>query len=283
MSNEKKKTIILTAVLAFICLVLIGFLIVNELKENGTIVGAETNELMKEFDKKFNSKDRTVIYYASSGCGYCELQTPILKTIAEDYDMEYFEIDASTLGTKQRNEILEKLGIEHATPTTVIVENGKVIDKAVGYTDGQDYVEFFSSNEIIPEDAVYSQEANLTFIDYEDYEKIVDNTGTQIVVVGQTTCSHCIAIKPALNKVAGEYDLTINYLNLTEMSEDEYNSFSESLKEIEYNDPDFVESGSFGTPLTLIIENGKVKDYISGERTKSQLVREFKNNGLISE
>ena len=67
------------------------------------------------------------------------------------------------------------------------------------------------------------------------------------------------------------------------MSEDEYNSFSESLKEIEYNDPDFVESGSFGTPLTLIIENGKVKDYISGERTKSQLVREFKKNGLISE
>lgn len=283
MSNEKKKTIILTAVLVFICLALIGFLIVSELKENGTIVGNETNELMKEFDKKFNSKDRTVIYYASSGCGYCELQTPILETIAEDYDMEYFEIDSSILGTKQRNEILEKLGIEHATPTTVIVENGKVIDKAVGYTDGQDYVEFFASNEMIPEDAVYSQEANLTFVDYEDYEEIIDNNGTQIIVVGQTTCSHCIAIKPALNSVAGEYDLTINYLNLTEMSEDEYNSFSESLKEIEYNDPDFVESGSFGTPLTLIIENGKVKDYISGERTKSQLVREFKKNGLISE
>lgn len=283
MSKEKKKTIILTVVLSVICLVLIGFLIVSSLKENGTIVDNEVNELMKEFDKKFNSKDRTVIYYASSGCGYCELQTPILETIAEDYDMEYFEIDASTLGTKQRNEILEKLGIEHATPTTIIVQKGKVIDKAVGYTDGQDYVEFFSSNEMIPEDAVYSQEANLTFIDYEDYEEIVDNTGTQIVVVGQTTCSHCIAIKPALNKVAGEYDLTINYLNLTEMSEDEYNSFSESLKEIEYNDPDFVESGSFGTPLTLIIENGKVKDYISGERTKSQLVREFKKNGLIAE
>lgn len=283
MSNEKKKTIILTAVLAFICLVLIGFLIVSSLKENGTIVDNKVNELMKEFDKKFNSKDRTVIYYASSGCGYCELQTPILKTIAEDYDMKYFEIDASTLGTKQRNEILEKLGIEHATPTTVIVQNGEVIDTAVGYTDGQDYVEFFASNEMIPEDAVYSEEANLTFVDYEDYEKIVNNGGAQIVVVGQTTCSHCIAIKPALNSVAGEYNLTINYLNLTEMSEDEYNSFSESLKEIEYNDPDFVESGSFGTPLTLIIENGKVKDYISGERTKSQLVREFKKNGLITE
>ena len=67
------------------------------------------------------------------------------------------------------------------------------------------------------------------------------------------------------------------------MSEDEYNDFEESLKEIEYNEPNFVEDGSFGTPLTLIIENGKVKDYISGQRTKSQLVREFKKAGLISE
>ena len=47
------------------------------------------------------------------------------------------------------------------------------------------------------------------------------------------------------------------------------------------NDPDFVEDGSFGTPLTLIIEDGKVVDYISGSRTKSQLVRDFKKAGLI--
>ena len=238
---------------------------------------------MEDFNEEFNSKERTVIYYASSSCGYCELQKPILETIAEDYDMEYFEIDSTTLGAKQRNEILEKLEIEHATPTTVIVQNGKVIDTAQGYTDGQAYVEFFVSNEIIPDDAVYSKEANLTFIDYSEYEDLINNSGTHVVVIGQTTCSHCIAIKPALNKVAGEYDLTINYLNLTEMTEEEYNNFAQSLKDIEYNDPDFVEDGSFGTPLTLIIKNGKVKDYISGERTKSQLVREFKKAGLISE
>ena len=283
MSKEKKKTIILTVVLSVICLVLIGFFVVDLLKQNGTIVDKETNELMKEFNEEFNSKERTVIFYASSACGYCELQKPILETIAEDYDMEYFEIDSATLGAKQREEIIEKLEIEGKTPTTIIVQNGKVIDTALGYTDGQDYVEFFASNEMIPEDAVYSKEANLTFIDYNEYEDLIGENQTHVVVVGQTTCSHCIAIKPALNKVAGEYDLTINYLNLTEMTEDEYNSFTASLKKIEYNDPDFVEKGSFGTPLTLIIKNGKVKDYISGQRTKSQLVREFKKNGLISE
>lgn len=282
MSKEKKKTIILTVVLSVICLVLIGFLVFDALKQNGTIVDEETSELMEEFNEQFNSKERTVIYYASSGCSYCKLQQPILETIAEDYDMEYFEIDSATLPAKQREEIIEKLEIEGKTPTTVIVQDGEVIDTALGYTEGGAYVEFFASNEMIPEDAVYSGEANLTFIDYNDYEDLIEK-GTHVVVIGQTTCSHCIAIKPALNKVAGEYDLIINYLNLTEMTEDEYTNFSESLRDIEYNDPDFVEDGSFGTPLTLIIENGKVKDYISGERTKSQLVREFKKAGLISE
>ena len=283
MSKEKKKTIILTVVLSVICLALIGFLVVDTLKENGVITSEETNEVMKEFNKQFNSKERKVIFFASSACGYCELQKPILETIAEDYDMEYFEIDAATLGLKQREEIIEKLEIEGKTPTTVIVQNGKVIDVAQGYTEGRLYVDFFASNELLPEDAVYSKEANLTFIDIDEYKDLVEEKGIHVVVIGQTTCSHCIAIKPALNKVAGEYDLTINYLNLTEMSEDEYNDFEESLKEIEYNEPNFVEDGSFGTPLTLIIENGKVKDYISGQRTKSQLVREFKKAGLISE
>lgn len=283
MTKEKKKTIILTGVLIVICLALIGFLVIDTLKQNGTITSVETDELMKDFNKTFNSKDRKVIFYASSTCAYCTLQKPVLETISEDYDMEYLEIDAATLGTKQRNEIIEKLGIEGATPTTVIVQNGKVIDVAEGYTDGRYYVEFFASNELIPEDAVYSKENNITFITYDEYEEIIEKSGTNIVVIGQTTCSHCIAIKPALNKVAGEYELTINYLNLTEMTQTEYNNFQNSLKEIEYNDPDFVEEGSFGTPLTLIIKNGKVKDYISGQRTISQLVREFKKAGLISE
>lgn len=283
MVKEKKKTIIVTVVLSVICLALIGIFAVMELKQSGVIDSEYTSEIMEEFYEEFNSKERTVIFFASSGCGYCELQKPILETIAEDYDMDYLEIDSALLGAKQRNEIVKKLGIEGKTPTTVIVQNGKVIDIAVGYKDGSSYVKFFASNEMIPENAKYSEEAYITFIDYSDFEGMIDKNDTNVVVVGQTSCGHCIAFKPAINSVAEDYDVTINYLNLTEMTEDEYNSFTQDLKDIEYNDPDFVEKGSFGTPLTLIIENGKVKDYISGQRTKSQLVRELKRAGIISE
>lgn len=282
MIKEKRNSIILIIILSIVCLVLIGMFLMTTLKQSGVILDKETKKVMSEFDKYYNSKERAMIYYASSKCSYCELQAPVLETIVEDYDLEYLEIDSSTLGYKQREEILTKLDIEQATPTTVIVEKGKVVDVAEGYMDGTEFVEFLIDNKLLPDDALYSKESDLTFIDYQDYEDLITQKETQIIVIGQTTCSHCIAIKPTLNSIAKDYDLTINYLNITKISEDEYTSFSESLKTIEYNDPDFIEDGSFGTPLTLIVKDGKVIDYISGQRTKSQLVREFKKSGLIS-
>ena len=281
--KEKKKTIISSMILAIVALLLIGVFVVVELRENGVIGSYESSEIIKIFGKAYNSKDRKVIYYASSTCGYCELQKPILETIAEDYNIDYYAIDSNELSNKQREEILKKLDIEHATPTTVIVENGKVIATNVGYVDGGTLVKFFKENEVVPEDAVYSAEQYITFIDYNKYKSLIRSKERHIIVVGQTSCSHCIAIKPALNSVAADYNLTINYLNLTELTEEESNKFFESLEKIEYNDPDFIEDGSFGTPLTLIIENGKVQRYISGSRTISQLVREFTKAGLIKE
>lgn len=283
MTNEKKKTIILTVGLAVVALLAIVVLAFIELRQKGIIGSAESNKIMREFNEKYNSEERTVIYYSSSSCPYCELQTPILEVVADDYDIEYYSIDSTLLSNSQRKEVIEKLGIEHRTPTTVIVEDGKVVATQVGYVDGGTLVSFFKETEIVPEDAVYSEEKYITFIDYDEYKSLIRNDKTHIIVIGQTTCGHCIAIKPALNSVAEDYDLTINYLNLTELTEDESDGFFNSLEKIEYNDPDFVEDGSFGTPLTLIVENGKVSDYISGERTISQLVRAFTKAGLIEE
>lgn len=283
MNKKNKKTIIFTVALAVIALILMVCFIFMELRQMGIIGSSESSEIMKEFNYNYNSKERKVIYYSSSACSYCELQTPILELIADDYDIDYYSIDSTLLSNSQRNTVLEKLGIEHATPTTVIVENGKVIATQVGYVDGRTFVEFLKDNKILEKDAVYSEEQYITFIDYDEYKSLIKSSKTHIIVIGQTTCSHCIAIKPALNSVAEDYNLTINYLNLTDLVESESNSFFESLEDIKYNDEEFLESGSFGTPLTLIVKNGKVQDYISGSRTISQLIREFKKAGLIEE
>ena len=59
--------------------------------------------------------------------------------------------------------------------------------------------------------------------------------------------------------------------------------FYDSLTRMEYSEPEYVEEGKFGTPLTLIVKNGKNSSDVAGERSKSQFVREFKKAGLITE
>ena len=283
MSNEKKKTIIFTIILAVLAIALIVAFVITNLKQSGEIVDEETKEIMEKFDEYYNSEKRKVIYYASTSCSWCELQTPILENITKDYNIDYYYIDSSKLPTKQRNEVLEKLGIKHSTPNTFIVEKGEVIDIAEGYTEGDELVEFFKDNDIVSEDVVYKQEQYITKIDYEQYYNLISNDGTHVIVVGQTTCPHCISFKPAINSVAKDYNITMNYLNLQKLTQEESSDFFESLKTIEYKDEEFLNNGSVGTPLTLIVENGKVKSYVSGERTTSQLVRELKKIGIISE
>lgn len=282
MSKEKKKSIILTIILIVIAIILLVAFVVSSLRSSGKIGSSDSGKVISEFEKKFNSKERIVIYYASPSCSFCKLQTPILETIASDYNMKYYYLDSSKLSNSQRNKALKTLELkEHATPSTVVVENGKVIDSVVGYVSGTEYVEFLKNAGMLPEDAVYSKEKNITFINFDEYKNLISNDDTHVVVIGQTTCSHCIAIKPALNSVAGDYNITINYLNLTDMTSAESSEFHSTLKDLEYNDPKFLEEGSFGTPLILVIRNKKITNYISGERTTSQLVREFKNMGLI--
>lgn len=283
MKEKNKRTLIIIIGLVIVALVLIGALVVIELRRSGVIGSTKSNEIITNFYENYNSKDRKVIYYSSSSCGYCELQKPILELVAEDYDIEYHSIDSVLLSNSQRKEVLEKLNIEHATPTLVVVEDGEVVATQIGFVDGSKLIEFFKNNEIVPEDAVYSAEKNITFINYDKYKSLIKKDSTNIIVIGQSSCSHCIAIKPALNSVAEDYDLTINYLNLTDLTQEETEKFYESLEKIDYDDPDFVKDGSFGTPLTLIVKKGKVADYISGEKTISQLVREFKKAGLIDE
>ena len=277
MSN-KQKNIVLLVISIVLLLVIIGGAVYSAISSDG---------IMKKFNKYYNKNENTIIYYASSQCGYCAMQSPILETLAKEYNLDYLDIDSTKLTSSQRETILEKLGIKHATPTTVVVKNGKVVDTAIGYKAGKEYVEFLKNAGVLPENATYSKTTypdapNITVIDYSEYKELIDAEDKFIVTVGQTGCSHCDAIRPALDRVVTNHNITINYLNLTDMDSEERQGFFASLDELEFDDPDFVEKGSFGTPTTFTIENGKIIDYISGERTYSQLEKELLKQGVIS-
>lgn len=273
-SKLSKQTIgtLTIAILAVIALIT-GLLISKDDEKKSS-----SKETLDSFYKYLSSDDEAVIYYGSEGCSYCELQTPIMKQIKEDYDMDYLYIDASKLTSQEKEEILDVLDIEGSTPTIAVVKDEKVIDTSVGYQDGKNMVEFLKENEVLEEDATYTPEEDLTFIDFTEYKEIVDNGENSIVVIGQTTCSHCIAVKPVLSRIAGNYDIEINYLNLTEMSSEEQEELIQSLKDLGYEDAD-----NLGTPLTIVVKDKKITGTVEGENPTSYFVRQFKKLGIISE
>lgn len=283
MTKEKKKTIIITSILSIVALALIACFAIIELNGDSMFGSTESAQIVKEFNKYYNATERKVIFFASSNCVWCDKQKPILETIAKDYEIDYFSVDNALLSGEDRTEIIEKLGIEGRTPTIVIVESGKVVATSTGYKEGKSLINFFKENKIVPEDAIYSQEKHITYIDYNKYKNLIRNDKTNIIVIGASSCGNCTIYKPAINSVAEDYELTFYYLDLDELTEDESNAFFESLKKIEYNDPDFLKDGSFGTPLTIIVKNGKIKNYISGAQTYSKLTRELTKAGIIEE
>lgn len=278
---EKKmfnvQTIAMLAVSVVAVIALIAGMVVTKDKKV-TTKGKGSGEILDSFYKYMGSDDETVIYYGSSTCSYCSLQTPIMKQIKEDYKMDYLYVDASKLSNDDQKEILKVLDIEGSTPTIAVVKDDEVIDVNVGYMDGKETVEFLKKNKILDEDATYKPEENLTFIDFNRYKELVNDDSLNVIVIGQTTCSHCIAVKPVLSRVAGNNNITINYLNLTEMSQDEQSELIENLKSIGYSDAD-----NLGTPLTLITKNNHLEGTIEGENPPSYFTREFKKYGVITE
>lgn len=268
------------AMLAVSFIAVIGLIVGMVVTEDKKVTNKnnDSGEILDSFYKYMGKKEETVIYYGSSTCSYCSLQTPIMKQIKEDYEIDYLYIDASKLAKDDQNEILKVLDVEGSTPTIAVVKNDDVVDVNVGYMDGKTTVEFLKKNKILDKEATYKPEENLTFIDFNRYKELVSEDTLNVIVIGQTTCSHCIAVKPVLSRVAGNNNITINYLNLTEMSQDEQSELIENLKSIGYADAD-----NLGTPLTLITKNNHLEGSIEGENPPSYFTREFKKYAVITE
>ena len=281
---NKKGIIILLGILLVIVGICIFYQVDNKDKNTATeVTSEESSEIMDDFYKYFNSKKTRIIFYASSTCGYCKLETPIMEQIDKDYKINYLYVDASKLTKNDREKMLKELNIEPSTPTTVIVKDGKVLDTQVGYIDGGKMVEFLKENKILDKDAVYTPEEYITFINYEDFNNLIKEEGKHVITIGQTGCSHCIATKPVLNAIAKEYDIKLYYLNISEMTQSENASLINNLKELGYDEKEFLESEQFGTPLTIVVEKGKIIYYISGERPTKEFKSELKKAKVISE
>lgn len=106
------------------------------------------------------------------------------------------------------------------------------------------------------------------------YDEIIDkieNDESFVLLLSQTTCSHCAQYKPKLKDVANEYKLEVYYVEVDLLTEKEY----DELKS-------YVNFSS--TPVTVFIKDGEEETAatrINGDASKDKIIRKLQSNGFI--
>lgn len=111
---------------------------------------------------------------------------------------------------------------------------------------------------------------NMERITYSDLEDKIKNKDTFIMEISQDGCSHCEEYKPVIDEVLKDNKLKAYNLNITYVSEKDYNKFD---KEYEFE----------GTPTTMFFKDGKevLSSRLVGTVSKSKLTKELKRLGYI--
>lgn len=112
-------------------------------------------------------------------------------------------------------------------------------------------------------------------ITYSNYLEKIDSNEPFLVVIVKDGCGYCEMYEPILKEVADEYNLPINYINLTNLSEEEYNDLAQSNA--------YLKKNQWGTPTTLFMLGDSVIDSIGGYVDKDKFVDFVKENFVVNE
>lgn len=115
------------------------------------------------------------------------------------------------------------------------------------------------------------QKGELKEITYEEITKKVADEDSFILIVSQSTCSHCATYKPKIEQICKEHNLDVYYIDY-----DKCQNKTEFLNEFDL---------SGATPTTIFFQNGKEKSIlnrIEGDISKQTVIETFEKMGFIS-
>ena len=81
---------------------------------------------MKNFEELINSSEKVMIKFGASWCGPCKVMDKRLAPLIEE-GLNVYKVDV-----EEWTSLGAKLGVRNL-PTTIVFQNGEVIDKILGY------------------------------------------------------------------------------------------------------------------------------------------------------
>ena len=109
-------------------------------------------------------------------------------------------------------------------------------------------------------------------IDVEQYINLYNGSENSVVLFSRPTCSYCQLATPILENIIYQYGVDINYLNTDNLDD---NGNATIVSSDEYF------SEGYGTPLIIVVGNGKIVDTVEGLTTKDSYIEFFKKYGFM--
>ena len=111
-----------------------------------------------------------------------------------------------------------------------------------------------------------------TSIDVNTYLNIYNGEQKILVLVARPTCHYCQIAEPILHNIAYKYNININYLNTDNFQGEDSQKFIGSNE--------FFSNG-FGTPMLLVVSDGKINNMVDGVTDTKHYVEFLKENKFI--
>lgn len=112
--------------------------------------------------------------------------------------------------------------------------------------------------------------AGFSEITYSDYEEKLNSGKPFLVVIVRDGCGYCEEYEPVVKETTEEYKVPAYYINLSNITEEEFNKLSKSNS--------YLKREKWGTPTTLLLQGNTVIDSIGGYVEKEKLVAFIEEN-----
>lgn len=243
--NENKKILIVGV--AFV--VLIGFILLSQY-----VATEKGKKIMIAYNSLFTEGETNLIVIGSTGCDYCKAYVPIVETVTEQNDLEYYYVDLAKITSTQEAEVLEKVGLTaetfKGTPYTALVVGGKKVDEITQYVDQTTLENFLIENKVI-EGTIINIET-----DYQTFKDAYNSNDTKVLIRAASWCGNCTNLKSTITSLKKQYDFEVYFLHadlLTAEEQTDYATFGAD-----------IEAKGCGYPLTIATKAGKIIDSMCG-------------------
>lgn len=145
-----------------------------------------------------------------------------------------------------------------------------IIVLVIGLAVGASNIKKVDSNDSV--ETVTLEEAGFNEVSLDEYLELIKSSEKNVILVARPTCEYCEAFAPILSEASKELNIEVNYIDTDKFSNDDWTTFNNSLS--------YLSDEQWGTPLTLIVQNGEVVDVNNGYVELETIVSFFTDNGF---